>query len=211
MSEISIQLEQDIIYKHFLGMSSRTIAIELCISKTSVLRYLKKNDIKSDKGMLNKHHSEKTKLKSSISHKKLNFIPWNKGKSNIYSENTLIKMGKQNKGKHRSPKTETKKGIFGKRTIGWKGGLASLQDSIRKSQKYIEWRNEVYQRDNYICQYCKQYGGKLNAHHKKRFSEIIEENNINSVEFAIECKEMWDINNGITLCEECHKKTFGKS
>ena len=36
---------------------------------------------------------------------------------------------------------------------------------------------------------------------------IIRENNINTAEGALACKELWDINNGITLCLECHKQT----
>jgi len=211
MTLISIQMEQNIISKYFLGLSSRAIAKELGTSKTSVLKYLKINGINSDKGMLNKHHSKEAKLKSSISHKKLNFIPWNKGQTNIYSEDTLKKMGEQNKGKHRSPETECKKGVFGEKTIGWKGGLTSLQDLIRKSQKYIGWRNEIYNRDFHTCQKCDKHGGYLNAHHKKRLSLIIKENNITSFESSLNCDELWNLDNGITLCEDCHKKTFGES
>jgi len=27
------------------------------------------------------------------------------------------------------------------------------------------------------------------------------------LEQAVNCEELWNINNGITLCKECHKKT----
>jgi hypothetical protein len=55
------------------------------------------------------------------------------------------------------------------------------------------WRLAVYQKDNYTCQKCGQCGGKLEAHHIKGY---------------FECPELrFDINNGITLCKECHKKT----
>jgi len=54
------------------------------------------------------------------------------------------------------------------------------------------WRKAVFERDNYTCQICGQVGGDLNAHHIKSFK------NYKSLRYVN--------NNGITLCEECHKK-----
>ena len=57
----------------------------------------------------------------------------------------------------------------------------------------INWRVKVYERDNYTCQCCKDNkGGNLNAHH------------LNSYNWDKEHRT--DINNGITLCEKCHKE-----
>jgi len=89
----------------------------------------------------------------------------------------------------------------------WKGGISSLRDRIYKSFKFRQWRSDIFTRDNYTCQKCGQKGTKLNAHHIKPFSQIIKENNIKDVEDALNCEELWNINNGITLCEKCHKKT----
>lgn len=94
----------------------------------------------------------------------------------------------------------------------WKGGLTSLVLTIRHSLKYKQWRKNVFTRDNYICQIC---GGKnglgksvyLEAdHYPALFSEIFYKNNIKSVEESVLCEELWDINNGRTLCLECHRK-----
>ncbi len=61
------------------------------------------------------------------------------------------------------------------------------------SKDYDEWRMSVYKRDNFTCQYCKQSKGKyLNAHHLNGFNW--DKNN------------RYNIDNGVTLCEECHKK-----
>lgn len=90
----------------------------------------------------------------------------------------------------------------------WKGGINTLSCSIRKSWKYREWRDFIFKRDNYTCQECGEKDGKLKqAHHIKAFSQLLKENIIHTLEQAINCESLWDINNGITLCIECHKKT----
>ena len=63
--------------------------------------------------------------------------------------------------------------------------------SIRASKEYYQWRKAVYERDHYTCQNCGKVGGKLNAHHIKPFKRFPE--------------LRFDVNNGITLCFECHK------
>jgi len=62
----------------------------------------------------------------------------------------------------------------------------------------MKWRKVVYKRDNWTCQRCFKKGGKIEAHHIKRFSEY--------PELRV------DINNGITLCHNCHRltDTYGK-
>lgn len=63
----------------------------------------------------------------------------------------------------------------------------------RRSLEYINWRNSVFSRDNYTCQCCKDNkGGNLNAHHKNSYTCY--EN------------ERYNIDNGVTLCEDCHQK-----
>lgn len=75
----------------------------------------------------------------------------------------------------------------------WKGGVTKKNRAIRMSLEYKNWRRQVYERDDYTCQECKVRGGKLNADHIKPFSIYIE--------------LRFDVNNGRTLCEECHRKT----
>jgi 5-methylcytosine-specific restriction endonuclease McrA len=79
--------------------------------------------------------------------------------------------------------------------------------SLRQCFKYRKWREEIYNRDNWTCQECGIRGGKLHAHHKIRFADLIIENKIQSFEQGFNCLKLWNINDGITLCVKCHRKT----
>jgi len=85
--------------------------------------------------------------------------------------------------------------------------ITPFHEAIRKSFEYRQWRKKIFERDNYTCQLCYQWGGKIIAHHIKAFSKILRENKIETFKQAINCKELWNINNGVTLCEECHEIT----
>ncbi len=70
----------------------------------------------------------------------------------------------------------------------------------RKYPEYYKWRESVYERDDYTCQKCFKKGIRFNAHHIEGFAEN---------------KDLrTDMDNGITLCEQCHKKfhiKYGKT
>lgn len=101
----------------------------------------------------------------------------------------------------------------GKNNHQWNGGITPLTKQIRRSFKYRQWRSDVFTRDNFTCQKCEARSGKgitvfLEAHHyPKSFKEIFNEYNIKSFEQSLICEELWNINNGISLCLKCHNKT----
>lgn len=107
------------------------------------------------------------------------------------------------------PIRETPVGKSGKDNPSWRGGITSLNKSIRTSSKYNKWRNDCLERDNFICQKCFQKFEKtqLNVDHIKPFSVLMEQYKINSLEQANSCNSLWNTENGRTLCIECHKKT----
>ncbi len=78
---------------------------------------------------------------------------------------------------------------------------------VRTCSKYAQWRTKVFERDDYTCLECGQRGGKLNADHIKPFSTIAKEYNLQSVEDALWCDALWDVENGRTLCLSCHLNT----
>lgn len=75
----------------------------------------------------------------------------------------------------------------------WKGGVSGRRFQQIKGIGYYAWRKAVFTRDNWICQECNQRGGKLQAHHIKPF--------------ALYPELSLSIDNGLTLCFQCHKKT----
>lgn len=75
----------------------------------------------------------------------------------------------------------------------WRGGISTENERARKSTAYKNWRTKVFERDNYTCQGCNKRGSKLHADHIKPFAYY---------------KELrLDVDNGRTLCVECHYKT----
>lgn len=81
---------------------------------------------------------------------------------------------------------------------------STLQTIIRHSAEYFDWRSRVFYRDDFTCQTCDKRGDYLNADHIKTFASIFKEHNIKTLDDAVYCKELWNINNGRTLCKECH-------
>ncbi len=134
-------------------------------------------------------------------------VAWNKGLKGCYSKETIEKMSKSHLNKKCPWISEIGKKRFGNKNPNWKGGLSPLYIFLRNNLKYVGWRKSIFKRDNYTCQNCGQIGGDLNAHHIKRFSDIIKENGITTYESASNCPELWDINNGQTLCLDCHNIT----
>jgi hypothetical protein len=88
-----------------------------------------------------------------------------------------------------------------------------IPDAPRDTALHTEWAKKVYERDNYTCQKCGMkgvmpstncvdQGGRtltvydpglqLHAHHIKPY--------------ALFPKLAWNLDNGITLCENCHRK-----
>ena len=79
----------------------------------------------------------------------------------------------------------------GEKCWHWKGG--KTLNKIAHTIEWRKWRKAVFERDNYTCQECGQVGGRLNAHHIK--------------EVLSYPKLVFNIDNGRTLCFDCHKKT----
>jgi len=148
-----------------------------------------KGNIAWNKGM---PCSEETKQK--IRETEQGNIPWNKG-LRMDTDDRVRKYGEANKGE---------------KCHFWKGGITPLYIGIRLNYKYRQWRDDVYTKDDFTCQECGKRGTYLEAHHIQTLSSILQYYEITTLEEALECSELWNINNGITLCKECHRKVHKK-
>jgi len=88
----------------------------------------------------------------------------------------------------------------GNKSHFWKGGISTDNEKFRRSAIYKIWRKAVFERDNYTCVFCRKKFIKgvtgdieLNADHIKPFAHYPE------LRLAID--------NGRTLCVDCHRKT----
>lgn len=84
----------------------------------------------------------------------------------------------------------------GENNPNWNGGVSYNYEG-RLSIECIDWRKKVYKKDNYTCQCCGSKNSKgnrvtINAHHIYNWSDYEE--------------LRYDVENGITLCDECHRK-----
>ena len=85
-----------------------------------------------------------------------------------------------------------------------------LNLKIRNTTKYLNWRLSILKRDNFTCKIChtgvkENKSLRLEVDHPKAFDEISKENNVSTVEQALGCEELWNLNNGISICYRCHK------
>lgn len=109
------------------------------------------------------------------------------------------------RGRKISEKTRAK--LSGANKPNWKGGISKIDKRCRIIKEYIQWRSDIFKRDNWTCKICNTNKCYVTAHHIKSFTKIIKEYNIKTLDEARNCGELWDINNGITLCEKCHSLT----
>ena len=107
-----------------------------------------------------------------------------------------------NKGIRMAEKTKIKisSALKGSKSPLWKGGMKRYIHTTN-TREYRRWRSAVFQRDNWVCQTCgaRSEAGKpiyLEAHHIKSWAKYE--------------KLRFNIDNGITLCKDCHKLTRKK-
>jgi hypothetical protein len=180
--------------------------------------------------MTGKHHNLETRLKISKSmrgkntwikgtklseaHKKklgiahLGSIPWNKGKTGYLSKEASDKIRQAHYGNK----------------YNWKGGKVILKERLRGLEEYKEWRFKIFTRDSFICQECFIPHKDIEVHHNIKPLHIIianflaQYNQFSPIDdmpillrLAITYQPFWDIDNGKTLCIDCHNLTLDGS
>ena len=132
--------------------------------------------------------SEKGKKHTELSKKKMSLASM--GKKGTYGN-----LGKKMSLENRIKQSEMRKG---EKCHFWRGGVCKDNLLIRNSLEYKLWREKIFKRDNYTCQWCGNKSGngkrvELNADHIKPFSLFPE--------------LRFELSNGRTLCKDCHSTT----
>jgi hypothetical protein len=80
---------------------------------------------------------------------------------------------------------------IGENSHAWKGGISTVNQKIRNTTEYRQWRTSVLIRDNGVCRCCEtKEDVVLHVHHIKNFSEYED--------------LRFDVKNGIVTCYDCH-------
>lgn len=87
--------------------------------------------------------------------------------------------------------------MVGSKSPTWIDGKSLERDRARLGTEVREWRIQVYKRDNYTCQKCGYKGKEIQAHH--------------IIEWAKDESQRFNIDNGMTLCIDCHGKIHNRN
>ena len=173
--------------------TNRLYCSRSCAQKSKDYSYLKgkKHSLETIEkvrlSMLGKICSKETKKKISEG---------NKGKE--VGEETKQKISLAMQGKKSWNKGIQHKKISGKNHWNWKGGISAECDNLGLSLEWKTWREKVFKRDKFLCQMCKEKKKILHPHHIIPVTECL----------FIDYKELiFDVDNGLTLCEDCHLRT----
>lgn len=86
----------------------------------------------------------------------------------------------------------------GENAWNWVSDRNSIMEKkrLRGTVEWRNWRNTVFRRDNHSCQECGRSGVALEPHH--------------IIPLRTSTLDAFKVENGITLCVPCHKKTIRK-
>ncbi|MCK9279263.1 MAG: HNH endonuclease [Melioribacteraceae bacterium] len=88
--------------------------------------------------------------------------------------------------------------VRGEKHPRWKGGITPRIELLRSSKEYRKWKKEVLTRDNFSCKMpdCNKKTDKMNVHY--------------IIPIYMDDTKIFEVDNGITLCQECHRKIHFK-
>lgn len=194
--EVSNVTIQNWLRKHDIELRSQADSLKIRYKNGSLNNpNLGKKSSKETREKISKNHADVSGTNNPMFGKSGPLSP-NFGK--IRSKEHCLKLSKALTGRKR-PNVSKEKNPF------WKGGITPLVLQIRNSVQGKTWRQQVFERDNFICKACGYTKGKvLNAHHIKHLAVILHEYEIKTFDEALKCDILWNPINGITLCKECH-------
>lgn len=150
-----------------------------------------------------KQHGEHIKVNE-------NYINGLKTREDNSGENNPM-FGKKHKIETKQKMSVSRTGKIGENATAWKGGINTLTNRVKGFQYRNDWYGAIYARDFYKCVKCSSKT-KIEVHHIKPMYVIVNEikNNFKTEDetysHLINMPINIELDNGITLCRECHKK-----
>ena len=145
--------------------------------------------------------------KANIQESLREYYSFHKRKGHGQNMLTRMKISASTKGKHKPAETRrrmSQRARRGEKSNFWRGGVAQAHKTEREvlssSVEYKIWRDAVFRRDNYTCQHC---GIRGRAGLGKRI--VLHADHI--LPFRSHPELRLEMNNGRTLCVDCHRKT----
>ena len=128
------------------------------------------------------------------------------------SEEWRGKLAEAKLGKKDSVETKLKKSLThkGEKCYNWKGGITPVYKAIRGKREYKEWCQEVLKRHNFIDVFTKTKSKRLSCHHIIPVNFLIKWYSIKTIDQALECKLIWDPENGIAMDKVAHENFHNK-
>jgi hypothetical protein len=105
------------------------------------------------------------------------------------------------------PEQAIARGTRGELHYKWKGGASKLNVSIRQMHEHRQWMDATKARDGKCA--CGSTEN-LESHHIVELADLIAQYGIKNREDARTCPELWDTDNGVTLCRRCHYAEHGR-
>ncbi len=98
---------------------------------------------------------------------------------------------------------DRKQWLRGEKHYLWQGGITKFCRQIRNCSEYKKWRRAVLLINPEICKMCGATD-RLEVDHIKQLKFILIDNNIQNIEDARKCQELWEVKNGRILCRRCN-------
>ena len=89
--------------------------------------------------------------------------------------------------------------------------FTKLVFKVRNCKKYLDWKKQILERDDFTCQAC-GLKGSIQVHHIIPLSILLKENNyfqLNDFRNIIDDVKIWNKSNAISLCHFCHYEIHG--
>ncbi len=157
-----------------------------------------------------KQHSERIKS-SATYYEGIKNRPDSSGENNSF-------FGHKHTAETRALFSQQRRGRIGANATAWKGGKLSVNARVKFYVFRQGWYRRVFERDSFKCTQCGS-NKKIDAHHKVAISKLIKqaligkhfETDDEKYLYLITQEDILDrlLENGVTLCRECHRKIHG--